>query len=598
MSILNQIEAAPNPQFARLPITELCGEWEFAFDDDNVGLQERWSQPAHRLGQRITVPYPPESALSGIHETGYHRVFWYKRDIATPSLAASERALLRFGAVDHSCQVWVNDLAVGRHEGGSTPFAFDITDALRPDQPHQIITLRAEDHPWDQEQPRGKQSWTAEPEIIHYYRTSGIWQPVWLEIVPLVHIETIHWGWDPELRTITADVSLTDEARPGSTLTVALEHEDKPFLTASATAVGREIRVMLDARHGNRHEEIWSLQWNPWRPTLLGARLTLAAPGEPSDELLSYTGLRTVDTDNGRFQINRHDTFLRMVLNQGYFHESGLAAPDAAAIRRDVELILALGFNGARNHQKVEDPRFLFWADRLGLMVWGEIGNAFAYSDRAIRRHLHEWEEAVLRDRNHPSIIAWVPFNESWGVEDVALSARQQAAVRTAYWRTHQLDGSRPVIGNDGWEHVIGDVFTLHDYSWDPAELINRYGRDATCASVGRTYRMGHRTAFAGATADDFAGKPAILSEYGGVSFAPQSGESWFGYGKVTTDDEFIAQYEALTRALHHSAWLAGFCYTQFTDTEQEMNGLLRADRSPKVPLERIAPITRGEAAR
>jgi hypothetical protein len=334
------------------------------------------------------------------------------------------------------------------------------------------------------------------------------------------------------------------------------------------------------------------LLWSPDQPNLIGAELTLSENGL-DDVVQSYVGLRTIELSGRRFLINGRSVFLRFVLNQGYWPESRLAAPSPEALKREVELIRELGFNGARIHQKIEDPRFLYWADRLGLLLWGEIANAFTFSERAIDRHLDEWREAVLRDRNHPSIIAWVPFNESWGISEVGHSEAQQHAVKVAYHRTHMLDGTRPVVGNDGWENVIGDLFTIHDYQWDAQVLRDRYTHESQLPGTIANYFPGARHLAVGDFDPD--GKPVMVTEYGGVSFAPGSDEAWFGYGKVGNQADFAEKYRELTSALDESDLICGFCYTQLTDTEQETNGLLTENREPKVPMAELRAITRGE---
>jgi hypothetical protein len=324
---------------------------------------------------------------------------------------------------------------------------------------------------------------------------------------------------------------------------------------------------------------------------LISTQVTLATPSG-SDVVAGYIGLRSLDWSGPTFRINGRPVFLRMVLNQGYWPDGHLTAPTPEDLRRDVELILALGFNGARNHQKIEDPRFLYWADRLGLLLWGEMPSAFTWSELAIRRHRNEWEEAVIRDRNHPSIIAWVPFNESWGVDEVGGAPEQQAAVKASYHQTKALDQSRPVIGNDGWENVIGDLFTVHDYTWDVPTLIERYADESGIDRTIETHFPGARNL----VASDFqrAGKPVMVTEFGGVSFQPDAEEAWYGYGRVRTEAEFVETYRAMIRAMDQSRILCGFCYTQFTDTMQETNGLVTEHRQPKVPIETLAAITSG----
>lgn len=586
--ILEQVRTAPNPQFVREGSIDLTGTWEFAYDDANTGLSESWFAADHALSRQITVPYPSESPLSGIHDTSFHKTLWYRRAFVDPRSDSRAHLLLRFGAVDYRATVWVNGRFVGSHEGGSTPFAFDITHALVPNGAEQIVTVHVEDDPRDTEQPRGKQVWHESPSVIHYHRTSGIWQPVWLEIVPGVHLEHIRWEFKPADWTVSFEATLNDRPKDSSTFSVDLDIEGTP-VTASCSVHGRHIRGSLDVAVASRERILWS----PDHPNLFGARLTLTSPDGPTDVVLSYVGLRTIEIDKRTVRLNGVALYQRLVLNQGYWPESHLAAPSPNALKREVELILALGFNGARNHQKIEDPRFLFWADTLGLLLWGEIGNAFTYSDRAIDRHAREWREMVVRDRNHPSIITWVPFNESWGVDNVGHVPNQAHAVKAAYHATHQLDGTRPVVGNDGWENVIGDMLTIHDYAWDPTVLDHRYGSDLTPEDMIERYELGHRRLVVG----DYpvADKPVILSEFGGVSYAPEADERWFGYGKVTSPEEFLAKYRELTSTVSTSTQLAGFCYTQLTDTVQETNGLLTEQREPKVDIEEIRKITIGD---
>lgn len=590
---LEDIASAPNPQFVRLPFVDLCGTWDFAYDDHDIGLAQRWFEDASGFDRKVTVPYPPESALSGIGDESFHPVCWYRRTFQDPRAGDDRRILLRFGAVDYAATVWVDGAYVGGHEGGSTPFALDITDAVDSNREDHVVTVRVVDDPHDLEQPRGKQDWLSEPHTIFYRRTSGLWQPVWLETSPKVRIEDIRWTFDRARWSVGIEVSLNTALPAGSTVTALVELEDGHLASGTWSTSGRSVRGSLDLRANSSLESLHQLLWSPESPNLLHARVTVETAGGNRDEVLTYTGLRTVETSERGVLINGRPVFQRLVLSQGFWPESHLAAPSRDAIEREVDLILALGFNGARLHQKPEDPRLLFEADRKGLLLWGEIGNAFRYSDRAIDRHAREWREVVVRDRNHPSIIAWVPFNESWGIEDVGHRPDQQHAVHAAYHATHALDGTRPVIGNDGWENVAGDIVTAHDYSWDPGHLDHLFGPDATPQRMRDEYRAGHRRLTAGDFSMDH--KPVILSEFGGVSFAPEEDQSWYGYGSVRTGDEFIERLDALVGAVQDSPAIAGFCYTQLTDTLQETNGLLDEHRVPKTDIETLRGIISGQ---
>jgi beta-galactosidase/beta-glucuronidase len=589
--LIERLAEWPNPQFARPTWTDLNGAWRFRYDDRDEGIAAGWFTSLAPFDRTIVVPFPPESPLSGIGDTRYHPILWYGREFEDTRVSDEDRLLVCFGAVDYAATVWVDGQRVGEHRGGQTPFSIDVTDALRTGESAHTLIVRAFDDPLDIEQPRGKQDWLEKPHVIWYHRTSGIWQSVWTETAPAVRIATIRWQFDPATWLIGFEAELTGAPRTGTSLAIDLEFDGDPVSQVIVSAHDRTVRGQIELGAARKTMDIGRLRWSPENPALFGATLTLTS-GDVRDVVHSYLGLRTIETTNGHFRINGRPYFLRLVLNQGYWPESHLAAPPEV-LKREVELIQELGFNGARIHQKIEDPRFLYWADRKGLLIWGESANAFTFSELAIDRHADEWREAVLRDRNHPSIIAWTPFNESWGVGEIGHSAAQRHAVRAIYHRTHQLDGTRPVIGNDGWEHAAGDLFTIHDYTWDAELLRSRYGSAGQLEETVGSYFPASRLLTVGGF--DHTGLPVIVSEFGGVSFAPDAGEEWFGYGKVKTREEYLERYRALVAALSESEILCGFCYTQLTDTMQETNGLLTEDRQPKLPFARLAAATRNE---
>lgn len=582
-------EDAPNPQFVRQPMVDLTGTWSFRYDDDDVGLRQEWWQSAWGDACRqIVVPYPPESERSGIGDPSFHPVVWYQRDLSNLPIDG-ERTLIRFGAVDFHATVWVGNVCVGQHEGGSSPFAVEVDTAWLLSLESPLLTVRAFDHPTDLEQPRGKQGWLPEPNGIWYKRTTGIWQPVWLESVPAIHIEHVHWVFDVDSSAVRFELELNRIPLASVACTLTIESPTGALVSTEMSAEARITAGTIDLAGLTTDGDLESVLWSPNSPTLLPTRITTST----GDRVDGYIGLRSVGLDRNGFTINGQPHWMRLVLSQGYFQESCYAAPSAEAIKREVELTLALGFNGARTHQKAEDPRYLYWADKLGMMVWGEIGAAYAWSDLAIARLSNEWRELVRRDLNHPSIVAWVPFNESWGIHEVSAETRQQDGVRSLYALTNALDGTRPVIGNDGWEHVSSDVFSLHDYNWSGDELRARYSSGKSNAAIATTYTEAGKNALAAAVASLDA-LPLMISEYGGVSFAPAGEEDWYGYGKVTTDQEFAEKYRELTSALHDSNEVVGVCYTQLTDTEQETNGLLTEKREPKIDIALLTEITRG----
>ncbi len=586
----------PRPQLVRSDWTDLCGSWQFAYDDHNQGRVQGWHERDDVFDRTIIVPFPPESRASGIADPDPHPIVWYRRVFSLPAEQPRPgHLLLHFGAVDYRAQVWVNGRLVAEHEGGHTPFTADISSVLQPDDAEQVIVVRAEDQPTDLTQPRGKQDWEHRPHRIWYHRTTGIWQPVWLEPVSTIFITDLRWTPDLDRGLLGLQVTVnTTPERPlqlrvrmtlrGTTLAQDTYEIDR-------TDLRREIALDAGGTVMSRERVLWS----PRYPNLIDAELTLLDGDTVIDQVQSYAGLRSAGFSSGRFLLNGRPFYLRLVLGQNYWPESHLAAPNAEAIRKEVELIKELGFNGVRIHQKVEDPRFLYWCDRLGLLVWGEMANAYVFSQTAVERLTREWIDVIRRDYSHPCIVTWVPLNESWGVPALEHSATQQHYVRSLYHLTKTLDPTRPVIGNDGWEHIASDVWGVHDYALDGATIRQRYG---TAEAVERTLRETqphYRTIVL--PSYEREGQPIMLTEVGGISYAPASGEQWFGYGTVRDQESFLQKYEDVIGAILDCPTIAGFCYTQLTDTEQETNGLLRDDRTPKLDLNAISAITRRPSA-
>ncbi|MET3638013.1 glycoside hydrolase family 2 protein [Curtobacterium oceanosedimentum] len=592
----------PRPQMLRGAWADLDGTWSFRNTGDD---------PAWRTGfpdaRDITVPFPPESPASGIDEPGFHPVVWYARTVTRAELDAAgygdaaPRLLLHFGAVDHRARVWVDGQFIGEHEGGHTPFTLDVTEALGtdPDATHTLV-VRAEDDPHDVTQPRGKQDWHEHPHAIWYRRTTGIWQTVWLEAVPTASIGALRWT-NVDHATVRLTVRLAGERPVGARVRVAARwHEgDEDLATVETTvpANAHEVEVVVPVARQHNGQAEDELVWTPETPRLVDAVATLlpAEGGEPLDAVSSYFGVRTVGVDGGVFLLNGRAYDVRSVLNQGYWPESHLAAPSRQALRREVELIKELGFTAARNHQKIEDPRFLYWADRLGLLVWGEAPGAYAFSPLAVQRLVREWMDAVERDASHPSIVTWVPANESWGVQHIATDPAQQAYARSLADVTRALDPTRPVISNDGWEHTNSDIVTVHDYEGDGAELAATYADDAARTTLLGGRGPADRRILVGGAVDQ--GQPVMLTEFGGVDFQPgakrEDGWGW-GYTSAVDGDDWVARITALYDGVRASSFLAGSCWTQLTDTMQETNGLLHADRTPKVPIERIRAAVTG----
>jgi beta-galactosidase/beta-glucuronidase len=578
----------PQPQLRRSGCSTLDGTWQFSLDPD-----ASWSRPEQvRWDAVIVVPFSPETPASGIGATGYFRACWYRRTFDVLPLAPGERLLLRFGAVDYAATVWVNGQIVATHEGGYTPFVSDITDALISGA-EQTVVLRAEDDPLDLAKPRGKQDWEIEPHAIWYPRTSGIWQTVWWERVPATRIDALRWDANLERWEIGLDASVTGVHRDDLTLHVTLRAGPTVLAEDTYRVIGGIVARRISLADPGIDDVRNRLLWRPGSPTLIDADLTLRTDGgEVLDRVQSYTALRTISVQGDRVMLNGRPLTLRLVLDQGYWPETGLTPPDDDALRRDIELTLAMGFNGVRKHQKVEDPRYLAWADRLGLLVWEEMPSAYRFTQRSIERLTREWADVVRRDVSHPCIIAWVPFNESWGVPDLSNNPAQRDLVCALYHLTKTLDPTRPVIGNDGWESVCTDIVGIHDYDPDPANLAKRYGADEVIPQLFTRERLSGRLLIV--DSHPYQGQPVMLSEFGGIAFATENPETTWGYARSADSAAFADAYSRLVDTVRSLTLLSGFCYTQFTDTYQEANGLLTADRRPKFPLEQIWLATHG----
>jgi hypothetical protein len=578
----------PRPQLERAEWWSLNGPWDFALD-----AEASWNQPNQvAWNATITVPFSPETSASGIGDTGFYRACWYRRTFSPPKLKPGERLLLHFGAVDYAATVWVNDQLVARHEGGYTPFDVDITPDLAATG-KQTIVVRAEDDPQDLAKPRGKQDWLLDPHAIWYPRTTGIWQTVWYERVGPTSISSVRWTPNLTNWELRLDVLLDGQRRDNLRLRVKLHVGDLVLADDTYTVVAGEVHRRIALSDPGIDDYRNELLWSPHQPTLIRAHIQLwAGRGQLLDELVSYTALRQVAIQGDRFVLNGRPQPLRLVLDQGYWTESGLTAPDDDALRRDVELAKAMGFNGVRKHQKIEDPRYLYYADLLGLLVWEEMPSAYRFTRQSIDRLTQEWKAAIERDYSHPCIIAWVPFNESWGVPDLPENSEQRHYVQALYHLTKTIDPTRPVIGNDGWESIATDIIGIHDYADDPAQIAQRYHSEEVVGRLFSRERPGGRLL----TIEGYphAGQPIMLTEFGGIAFSENVEATW-GYSRSHDAQSFGQQYRDLLGVVRSLKLLSGFCYTQFADTYQESNGLLYADRTPKIPIEDIFVATRGQ---
>jgi beta-galactosidase/beta-glucuronidase len=581
----------PRPQLRRPVWWSLNGEWDFAIDAEGS-----WRLPREvRWEARIVVPLAPETPASGIDRRGFFRACWYRRRVELRRRHAAERWLLHFGAVDYAATVWIDGVAVATHIGGYTPFTCDITDLIG-DRDAAEIVVRAEDDPQDLEKPRGKQDWQLEPHSIWYPRTTGIWQSVWLEQVAPTYIGRL--SFTPHLAEWAIGVSawLAGERRDDLRLSVRMSNRGATLVADSYLIVSGEVHRRIALSDPGVDDSRNELLWSPDAPNLIDVQMAVqTADGEIIDHIESYTALRSTAVQGDRFVLNNRPYVLRMVLDQGYWPESGMTAPDDAALRRDVLLAKRMGFNGVRKHQKIEDPRYLYWADRLGLAVWQEMPSAYRFTPTSVEHLSSEWLAAITRDCSHPCIVAWVPINESWGVPNLTDSVRERHYVEALYHLTHTVDPTRPVVGNDGWESLATDIIGIHDYDEDPGRIARRYHADDVLPRLFKRERPGGRLL----VLEDrqHVDRPLMLTEFGGLALGSAGPGTW-GYTKCATPEEFARRYRHLLTTVRNLGIISGFCYTQFADTYQEANGLLYADRTPKIPIDDIAEATAGRVIR
>ncbi|HET7615723.1 MAG TPA: glycoside hydrolase family 2 TIM barrel-domain containing protein, partial [Bacillales bacterium] len=454
----------PRPQFVREAWMNLNGEWDFAFDDGKVGVSEKWYKKFPEA-RTILVPFAYQTKKSGINDPAFHDVVWYHRTFDLSDAWKNQNILLHFGAVDYQAQVYVNGELAARHEGGHVSFSTDITHLISEKDNHVVV--RAEDPSKDVTIPRGKQYWHERSASIFYTRTTGIWQTVWLEPVSPVHIDSIRWTPQIDRGDVDAEFEVNDFNGQQVEVTVDISFKgvavvsDRIQVQESYTKRSFNLRNRI-ADRSNIHGDGW--YWTPSHPNLFDVTVTLKVDGHPVDRIESYFGMRKVSIDQGKFMLNNRPFYQKLVLDQGYFPEGLLTAPSDDDLKQDIVLAKEMGFNGARKHQKVEDPRYLYWADKLGFLVWGEMASCSEYSEDAARRMSSEWSEVIRRDYNHPCIVTWVPINESWGVSRIAIEEQQQSHSLAMYYLTKSLDTTRPVLSNDGWEHTVSDMLGIHNY--------------------------------------------------------------------------------------------------------------------------------------
>lgn len=568
------------PQFVRDEWTDFCGEWDFVFDDGKVGEKKKFFKKFPSDARKIVVPFSYETPASGIGDETAHAAVWYRRTFVAEALSADKRYLLHFEGADYRTKVWLNSTYLGMHEGGSCRFTFDATDALT--EGSNELCVLCEDS-FDTAQPRGKQRWLKDSFGCWYVQTTGIWKPVWSEVVSQTRLERVKITPDVDTQSVSIAYEIVGET-DGAEVRTKISFGSVSVANSSAAAAGR-FTLTFDMRSPAFDFKV--RQWSPGAPNLYDVVFEVYKDGVLQDRVGSYFGMRKIEADARGVRLNNSPLYQKLILAQNYWRETGYTMPDEEAAAKDLQYVREAGFNGVRLHQKIEDERFLARCDAEGILVWAEFPAAYEFGDTAIRRTITEWMEAVQQQYNHPSVIIWVPFNESWGIPSVFTEAAQQELTRGVYHLTKAYDPMRPVITNDGWEHTCSDIITLHDYDASGEHMKPRYADKLEGILSNRVAHGQFKFAFA--EGETYRGQPVLISEYGGIALA--GGNGWGYNGRVKDAQELLLRYEDLTEVIKQMPGVCGYCYTQLSDVYQEINGLLDFDHKPKVDLSKIRAI-------
>ena len=556
----------PRPQFRRYNWQSLNGEWEFGF-----GEKENYDR-------KINVPFSYQWEASGIGDKAVHDTVWYKRTFKIDRENKGKRAFLCFNAADYETDVWVNGNHAIKHIGGFTPFKADITQYLKDGE--NEITVRCIDT-LETSVPRGKQSWTGEPFTCFYYPNTGIWGSVWIEFFNEDCIENYSLQSDIDNRRVYGYIetlySKADEAE------ITLTFKDKVIKKQRISLDGKRTRYSINL--ADNAFDFGELLWWVDKPNLINVDYVLYKDGKVCDNAHARIGLRKISIENGKICLNGRPLYQRLILDQGYWNESGLTPPSAEALKKDIELSKAMGFNGARKHQKLEDPYYYYYAEELGFLVWAEMPSAYTFCDKEVKAITQEWQEIVNAAKNFTSVIAYVPLNENWGTREIKTNKEQQNFTRSLYYLTKSIDDTRIISTNDGFETIEeSDILSIHDYEIKaeeefPIKYNGNY--DGMRPQGWALFADGHK----------YKGQPVLFTEFGGIAFvSEQKGEAW-GYGNGAKNaEELLERLEQLINGIAQTEF-QGYCYTQLTDVQQEVNGLLYADRIPKVDLNNLKNI-------
>ena len=583
------IKDYPRPQFVRNNWENLNGIWNFAFDDQNIGESEKWYENFKGI-QHILVPFTYETKLSGIQDESRHDNIWYQRTIhVDATLLKDNHYILHFEGSDFETKVWVNGKYIGSHRGGYSRFSFDITAFLHDGE--NALVVKVEDS-FDMQQPRGKQRWLKENYRCWYVQTTGIWKTVWSEYVPKISLS--HVKMTPNLNDFTLELEynvntpekfFNGELMVETTVTFKGEWVGKTLTAMKSEHAFAVVDMKLPSETSYEHD---APDWTPDSPNLYDIEFRLLHNGTVVDEIGSYAAMRQIRIDRSNILLNGKLLYQKLILDQGYWKDSHLTPPSEEALIEDIDKILALGYNGLRKHQKTEDERFLYWCDVKGVLVWCEAPSPYLFSDYMTEEFTKEWIEIVKQNYNHPSIITWTPLNESWGMNKMQINLRQQHFTEAVYHVTKMIDPYRPVIVNDGWRHTVSDIITLHDYDASGKCISARYDANKEKILNREIYFNCEQPSFA--CGYEYQGQPIFISEFGGIAFCNDDG-GWGYNGVVDTKEDFMKRFDETVTAVKQIPYSCGYCYTQVTDVQQEMNGLMDIDRNFKIEPEAIREV-------
>ncbi len=570
------IKDYPRPQFVRRNWENLNGEWNFIFDDNDEGETKEYYKE-FPMSTKIVVPFTYETELSGIKDESVHYIVWYNRkiNIAREKLQNS-KVILNFEGSDYKTKVWINGKYVGENIGAYSRFSFDIEKYAIEGE--NDITIKVEDS-LSQEQPRGKQRYKKESWGCWYIQTTGIWKTVWLEWVSKKYLKRVKITPKTDTVQLEIETNLTEKDFEEQKYYIETEISFDGQILNSAREIinGNYEKIDVNVvKEGIKHNiQKWSIN----NPNLYDINYKLFCEDAVIDNVASYFGIRELEIKGNKIYLNEEELYLKLILDQGYWKESHLTPPSEESLIKDIESVLAFGYNGIRKHQKLEDERFLYWCDVKGVLVWSEMASCYKFNDNSLQNFTNEWIRVVKQNYNHPSIITWVPINESWGIPKVSACKKEQNFANTLYYLTKAIDNTRPVITNDGWEHTISDIITIHDYKQDAELLYKEYvDTEKKVLNNSKEYNGKHRLF---ANGYQYKGQPIIMSEYGGIAINSEKG---WGYGDHARDEkELIERFTKLTETIKSIPYVSGYCYTQLSDVQQEINGLMDENRNYKI---------------